>query len=163
MSLFDDTPDPQEEKLFQTALRYLAIRPRSVGEMTGYLAKKSQDPAHISTVIDRLKQYRYLNDEEFARIFIENRKRNQPKSKFALTRELRQKGIRSQIISDLLDSYDDMQMAVTALAARYQRWHHLDPETRQKKAFNYLRYRGFNYEAIRFAWEQVAKDADFSG
>jgi regulatory protein len=163
MSLFDDTPDPQEEKLFQTALRYLAIRPRSVGEMTGYLAKKSQDPAHISTVIDRLKQYRYLNDEEFARIFIENRKRNQPKSKFALTRELRQKGIRSQIISDLLDAYDDLQMAVTALAARYQRWHHLDPETRQKKAFNYLRYRGFNYEAIRFAWEQVAKDTDFNG
>ncbi len=163
MSLFDDTPDPQEEKLFQMALRYLAIRPRSVGEMTGYLAKKSPDPSHIPPVIDRLKQYRYLNDEEFAWIFIENRKRNQPKSKFALTRELRQKGIRSHIISDLLDTYDDMQMAVIALAGRYRRWQHLDPEDRQKKAFNYLRYRGFNYEAIRFAWEQVTKDTDISG
>jgi regulatory protein len=163
MSLFDDTPDPREEKLFQTALRYLAIRPRSVGEMTGYLAKKSPDPAYIPPVIDRLKQTRYLNDEEFARIFIENRKRNQPKSKFALTRELKQKGIRSRIISDLLETYDDMQMAAMALAARYRQWHHLDPETRHKKAFNYLRYRGFNYEAIQFAWKQVAKDPDPDG
>lgn len=160
MSLFDDTQDPQEEKLFQTALRYLAIRPRSVREMTGYLAKKSPDPAHVPPVIDRLKQDRYLNDEEFARIFIENRKRNHPKSKFALTHELKQKGIRSRIINDLLEAYDDTQMAALALAARYRQWRHLGAEVRQKKTFNYLRYRGFNYEAIRFAWEQVTKDVN---
>lgn len=160
MSLFADTPDPEEEKLFQAALRYLAIRPRSVREMTEYLAKKSPDPAWVRRVIERLNHYRYLNDKEFARIFIENRKRHNPKSRFALTHELKQKGIRSHIIEPLLDTYDDARMACVALENKFRQWHHLDPVTRQKKAFNYLRYRGFDYAAIRFAWEQVSGGMD---
>jgi regulatory protein len=158
MPLFDDTPDPAEEKLFQAALRYLAIRPRSIKEMTDYLTRKSADPAWIPRIIDRLKQYRYLDDEVFARIFIENRKRNHPKSRFALTHELKQKGISARIIESQLASYDDIQMACKALSARIRHWRHLDPEVRQKKAFNYLRYRGFGYEAIQSAWEKVWTD-----
>ncbi len=133
MPLFDDTPDPAEEKLFQAALRYLAIRPRSIKEMTDYLTRKSADPAWIPRIIDRLKQYRYLDDEVFARIFIENRKRNHPKSRFALTHELKQKGISARIIESQLASCDDIQMACKALSARIRHWRHLDPEVRQKK------------------------------
>lgn len=158
MPLFDDVPDPAEEKLFQAALRYLAIRPRSVKEMTGYLAKKSPDPAWIPRIIERLNRYRYLDDEAFARIFIENRVRNHPKSRFALSHELKQKGISARIIESQLASYDDFQMACKALSARIRHWRHLDPEVRKKKAFNYLRYRGFGYEAIQSAWEQVLTD-----
>jgi regulatory protein len=157
MSLFADPPDPEEERLFQAALRYLAVRPRSVREMTRYLAKKSPDTAMITRIIDRLNACRYLDDEAFARIFIDNRKRHNPKSRFALTHELKQKGISSRIIDDLLCGYEDAHMACLALKKKFRQWHHLDPETRQKKAVNYLRYRGFGYEAVQSAWEQVSK------
>ncbi|MFO7988655.1 MAG: regulatory protein RecX [Thermodesulfobacteriota bacterium] len=156
MPLFADTPDPEEDKLFQAALRYLAVRPRSVREMTQYLAKKKPDKAVINRIIERLNRYRYLDDEAFARIFIENRKRLNPKSRYALTHELKQKGISTRIISELLNDYDDVQMACLALEKKFRQWHHLDQETRQKKAVNYLRYRGFGYEAVQSAWEQVS-------
>ncbi|MFN2437160.1 MAG: regulatory protein RecX [Desulfotignum sp.] len=157
MPLFADTPDPEEEKLFQAALRYLAVRPRSVREMTQYLAKKKPDKAMIKRIIDRLNRYNYLDDEAFARIFIDNRKRHTPKSRFALTHELKQKGISTRIISDLLNDYDDVQMACLALEKKFRQWHHLDQATRRKKAVNFLRYRGFGYEAVQSAWEQVSK------
>ncbi len=144
MPLFDDTPGPGEEKLFQAALRYLAIRPRSVKEMTGYLTQKSPDPAWVPRIIDRLNRYRYLDDEAFARIFIENRKRNHPKSRFALTHELKQKGICTRIIESQLKSYDDIQMACKALSARIRHWRHLDPKARQKK--------GVQLSALLWIW-----------
>ncbi|MDZ7665310.1 MAG: regulatory protein RecX [Desulfotignum sp.] len=160
MPLFADTPDPEEERLFQAALRYLAVRPRSVREMTQYLAKKKPDKAVINRIIDRLNRYKYLDDEVFARIFIDNRKRHTPKSRFALTHELKQKGISTRIISDLLNDYDDVQMACLALEKKIRQWHHLDQATRRKKAVNFLRYRGFGYEAVQSAWEQVSKGPD---
>jgi len=161
MPPFDDTPDRGAERLFQAALRYLAIRPRSVREMTDYLTKKNPDPAWIPRIINRLNRYRYLDDEAFAKMFIENRIRNHPKSRFALTHELKQKGISSRIIESQLSSYDDIQMACSALSSRIRHWRRLDPEIRQKKAFNYLRYRGFGFEAIQSAWEQVSTDAEW--
>jgi regulatory protein len=160
MSLFDGTPDPEEENLFQAALRYLAVRPRSVREMRQYLAKKSPDRKVIPRIIDRLNRYRYLDDEAFARMFIENRKRHNPKSKFALTHELKQKGVSARIIDDLLADHDDVETACLALKARFRQWRHLDQETRRNKAVNYLRYRGFGYEAVQAAWERVSTGPD---
>ncbi len=158
MSLFADSPEPAEEKLYQAALRYLAVRPRSVMEMTRYLSGKSPNQAIIRRVIDRLNRYQYLDDETFARLFVENRKRQNPKSRFALTHELKQKGISTRIIDDLLETYDDAAMAWQALEAKSRQWRHLDPEVQRKKAVNYLRYRGFDYEAVQFALDQVSKE-----
>ena len=160
MSLSAETPDPQEERLFQAALRYLAVRPRSVMEMTRYLAKKSPDKAMISRIIDRLNRYRYLDDAAFARSFIDTRKRHNPKSRFALTHELKQKGISTRIIDDLLYAHDDAHMACLALKKKFRQWHHLDEKARRKKAVNYLRYRGFGFEAVQSAWEQVSEGSD---
>jgi regulatory protein len=160
MSLFADTPDTEEERLFQAALRYLAVRPRSVREMRQYLAKKCPDGKMIPRIIERLNRCRYLDDEAFARMFIENRKRHNPKSKFALTHELKQKGISTRIINDLLETHDDVETACLALKARFRQWRHLDQETRRKKAVNFLRYRGFGYEAVQAAWAKVSKGPD---
>lgn len=158
MSLFTDPPEPAEEKLYQAALRYLAVRPRSVMEMNRYLAGKAPDKTMIRRIIERMNRYQYLDDKTFARIFVENRKRHNPKSRFALTHELKHKGISTQIIDDILDTYDDAAMALRALKAKFRQWHHLDPEDQRKKAINYLRYRGFDYEAVQFALDQVSKE-----
>jgi regulatory protein len=160
MSLFEDLPTPQVEKALGLALRYLGPRPRSIQEMTRYLEKKGQAHETIIKVVDLLKEYRYLNDDTFARLFIENRKTRKPKSKFALTYELKQKGICDQLIFDLLEGYDDQDMACRAVAAKYAQWRHLEPDVRRQKALNYLRYRGFGYQISQYAWEQMEKSSD---
>lgn len=161
MALFDPH-DPDMEKALHMAVRYLGIRPRSIKEMTRYLENKNWDAPMVSQVITRLKTYHYLDDDLFARLFIESRRKHSPRSRFALTCELKQKGISSQIITALLSDYDDDSMACQALAARYPKWRHLDPDARRRKAVNFLRYRGFGYDAIQSAWETVAGDRDLN-
>jgi regulatory protein len=162
MSLFDDLPAPDMEKAVRMAVRYLSVRPRSIQEMTRYLEKKNQNHETISKVIELLKQYRYLDDDTFARLFIENRKTQKPKSRFALTYELKQKGICNQLIFDLLKDYDDHDMACRAISTKFEQWRHLEPEVRRHKALGYLRYRGFGYEVSQYAWETVAQRNDLN-
>jgi regulatory protein len=155
MTLFD-ARDPELEKAVQMALAYLRTRPRSVQELKFYLTRKKLSARLISRVIDRLHRYEYLNDNAFARGFIENRIRHHPKSRFALAYELKHKGISSQILEDLLQDYDDAAMAFKALTLKQRHWQHIDFETMQKKAANFLHYRGFGYDACKQAWEQFA-------
>lgn len=160
MGLFDAL-DPDLEKAIHIAVKYLGYRPRSEQEVTNHLAKKNIDKNIIVTVIDLLKRYDYLNDETFATLFIENRKRHSPKSKFALGYELKQKGVCSGIREKLLADYNDASMAKKALGVKMGQWQHFDLEIQKKKAMNFLRYRGFGYEACMAAWEDVAADQGY--
>lgn len=153
-----DSFDPELEKAMQTAVRYLGHRPRSEKEVRDHLLRKTYDEKTIFKVIDRLKHYEYINDETFARMFVENRKRYNPKSKFALGYELKQKGVASRICDTLLADYKDTQMAKKALGLKRRHWQHLALETQRKKAMNFLRYRGFGYEASMAAWEDFHED-----
>lgn len=155
MGLFDAL-DPELENAIHIAVKYLGYRPRSEQEVTGHLAKKQIEEKIIVTVIDLLKRYDYINDEIFAALFIENRKRRNPKSKFALGYELKQKGVCSGIREKLLADYNDAAMAKKALRAKMDQWEHFDLEIQKKKAMNFLRYRGFGYEACMTAWDDCA-------
>jgi len=162
MGLFDSL-HPDVEKALHLAVRYLGYRPRSEQEVTDYLKKKQYDKKSISKVIALLKYHDYLNDETFARLFVESRKRQNPKSKFALGYELKQKGISSHVRETVLKDYKDIPMARKALGSKLGQWQHLDLEKKKKKALNYLRYRGFGYEACMTAWQNFLADMDGNG
>ncbi len=159
MGLFDSF-DYDVEKALHLAVRYLGYRPRSEKEVRDYLQKKQYDEKNIFKVIGQLKHYGYINDETFARLFVENRIRYNPKSRFALEYELKQKGISSHIRDTLLTDYNDNHMARKALGFKRRQWQHHDLETQKKKAMNYLRYRGFGYEVCMAAWEDFLAEPD---
>ncbi|HCY86600.1 MAG TPA: regulatory protein RecX [Desulfobacteraceae bacterium] len=135
------------------ALKYLARRARSVREMTVYLAGKQVSDDVSQEVVSRLLDDGYLDDETFARQFIESRIRSKPKSTYALKYELRQKGVSSAVSEPLLNDYDDETLACRAAASKRGFWRHLDEETRQKKLMNHLRYRGFDHQTCLAAWQ----------
>lgn len=127
------------------ALRYLARKPKTVMEMTQYLKGKGLEPGEIDRVIHRLKELNYLNDHTFAKQFIDGRIRFKPKSAYALGYELKRKGIDPDITEVLLLPLDDTELAWAAAKKKGRIWQHLDPDTRQKKLLNHLRYRGFDH------------------
>ncbi|MCP4114943.1 MAG: regulatory protein RecX [Desulfobacteraceae bacterium] len=133
-------------KAYNQAIRFLAPRARSIMETEANLKKKGFDPQVIELTVSTLKQERLLDDREFAALFVENRERFRPKSRFALKYELRQKGISDTIIQEALESVDDFEAARRAVKTKLGQWRHLDRETFKKKMMNYLRNRGFGYE-----------------
>jgi regulatory protein len=147
--------DSDLKKGFGMALGYLSRRSRSILEMKDYLSKKKFPPRLISRVIQQLCSENYLDDKKFAVNYLENRRRNKPKSLFAFRYELEKKGIDPAIIDQALTCYDDLELAVLALKPKVRLWRHLDQALLKKKVFGYLRYRGFGLSVIQSAWEQI--------
>jgi len=154
MSLFKEM-DPALTKALGMAMGYLSIRSRSIQEIKNYLSKKEFAPVIVEQAVLWLRQEKYLDDKLFARNYLENRKKNKPKSIYALGYELAQKEIATAIIDQLLVEYDDLELARLAVAPRIKSWQHLETQVFKKKMFNFLQYRGFGFSVIQATWEHI--------
>lgn len=138
----------ERNRAFDQAVRFLSYRPRSRREMERYLRDKAIPPEVIAEVIGRLEQSQYLDDEAFARFWVEDREQFKPRSQYALRYELRQKGVSDEIIQRALHELDDETAAWQAIAGRLARWANLPRDEFRQKVAAYLSRRGFDYGAI---------------
>ncbi len=137
------------------ALRYLANRARSIKEMKTYLTKKNYSGLEIETTIDQLEQEKLLNDTEYAKMHVENRKRFNPRSRFALRYELFQKGIHSDDIDIALAEVDDYNFALRAVKSKLKLWTNLDKEKFKTKLINFLKNRGFDFDVCITTYHHI--------
>jgi regulatory protein len=139
------TPDKStNDKAYVLSLKYLKYRPRSRAEIRDYLKNKNFSDKSILQAIRKLETEGWIDDGKFARLWVENRRRLKPKGAFALRIELKRKGIDDEIISAALLDDDEEKNARAALDPRMTRWRYLDKTEKKKKAFGFLRSRGFS-------------------
>ena len=148
-------------KAYDRAVGFLAIRPRSVEEVRQRLRryctrqKESLAEVHIEWVTDKLLEQGYLNDDDFARYWVEQRNQYKPISPQALRYELRRKGIADQIIEQTVEGSADAQTAAAQAACnQLWRWRGLDEETFRKKMAAFLQRRGFSWGVVRDVLEE---------
>ena len=150
------------EEAYGRTLNYLSYRPRSRAEVERYLQKRDLSPGGIEAVAERLERAGLLDDEAFARYWVENRERNRPKGLRALRYELRGKGISNETIERVLVSVDVPDSAYRSSTRKAQQLAHLDRGTFTKKIIEYLARRGFDYEVARETaarhWAELAAD-----
>lgn len=151
------------ETAYQRALHFISYRPRSIQEVRVRLTKKEIEAAIIEAVIERLVSKNYLNDEEFAQTWVENRVAFKPRSRFALRGELIKKGISEEIIEAALASVDDASLAYKAAESKARRFAKYDRDEFRKKLLGFLGRRGFSYavaeEVCRELWAQQQSEA----
>lgn len=142
-----------EGKLKMRALNWLMLRPHSEHELRQYLRRKKADQRLINDWAEDFKAKNYLNDEDFARWWVETRRLSKLASSRKLIFELRRKGINSEIIKTVIgDSNDDEHSALLALVnkkrqlARYR--------TDERKLTEYLLRQGFSYGAVKAALKE---------
>jgi regulatory protein len=150
----------ERNRAFDRAVKFLSYRPRSRVEVERYLRGKSIDKAVRDDVIGRLEQAKYLDDEAFARFWLENRERFRPRGARALRYELRQKGVGDEIISQVLSDLDDEASAWRAVEGRLSRWSSLPGEEFRQKVVGYLSRRGFDYSTITLTLEKAGQILD---
>ena len=81
-------------KCYNCAIRFLAIRPRSTTEVIAYLTtRKGYDAQDAKQACDKLTQHGYLDDIEFADMWVRNRMLLSPKPVSVLRMELASKGV----------------------------------------------------------------------
>ncbi len=134
------------KKPLNLAMKYLSYQPRTVYEMKKYMERKGIEENDKGKIIKILLENNYLNDLDFAKLFIESRIKNKPKSKFAFRFELKKKGVTISIIDDILSQYSDQELAIKSVKSKLRLWRDFDHDQLKKKMINYLRYRGFTYD-----------------
>lgn len=141
---------PLEEQFVSAknyALNYLSFRPRTVKEITIKLRDKGFDTEIITSVIRFLSEYKLVDDEAFASMWIRNRTKLKPTGKYRIKNELFQKGLSKEIIdrslSELLPE-DEEQMAEVLVEKKLKR-----SGMCYKKLEAFLIRRGFNSGIIR--------------
>jgi regulatory protein len=147
---------------FQRAVRYLGIRPRSSAEIITYLKRKEVDETVVEDVVRRLHEKGYLDDEVFARFWVENRNRFRPRGAQALRYELRQKGVERETIDATLEEQDEDAAALAALQPKVERWATLEKMDFEQKGLAFLARRGFRFDVCRRtvaqAWEELQEE-----
>ena len=151
------------------AAAFLAARPRSVMETHRRLRHLGYPHALVDSVVDRLKEMNYLDDEAFARAWVESRDRARPRGEAALRRELVLKGIDREVIDEVLmerhygpDGQDPNAAAAVALLERRRSAlsRETDPSKRRQKAFALLARNGFDPETAREVATSFKIEAD---
>ena len=151
--------DDEHERAYQSALHFLGARPRSSAEVQRNLRDKGFDDEVIASAIARLLEHGYLNDEEFARYWLDNRSRFRPRSAKAIRYELRQKGVERDAIEAAVEALDEDAAAWDAAAGKIDRFRDLPQEEFERKLGAFLARRGFDFEtarrAVARAWRSV--------
>jgi len=154
--------EDEKQKAFQRCLHYLQYRPRSRAEIIAYLEKKDFSGPAVKNALSRLESYGYIDDEAFARMWIESRCRSRPRGEFALRYELRQKGVNEAIIDRMLADFEETGPAWRAVAPRLSAWAKLDRTELKQKFYQYLNRRGFSWETCQTVWAQALVFLDTS-
>ena len=152
------------DQLYLKALRFLQFRPRSEKEISDYLIKKlsSTDVGNeiIDAIIQKLKAQRFLNDKEFAGMWVRSRKTLKPKGEWLIRMELKQKGISPEIIDEVFANENnvqkgDLELAVEILERKRKKFEKMEKHERFNKAGSMLSRRGFSLDIIKEAINSI--------
>lgn len=136
------------ERAYERALDYLSYRPRSEWEVQRNLRQKDIDDPVIDVVVGRLTRAGLLDDGEFARYWVDNRVRFNPRGLRGLRHELRQRGVSRGIIDETLAALDIEAAARKAVEVGARRFSQAAPRDFRRKLQAYLARRGFSYAVI---------------
>jgi regulatory protein len=156
--------EDEREVTYQKALHFISYRPRSSAEVRQNLTKRGISELLVEETVNRLQSAGLVNDETFARAWVENRNAFRPRSKSALRMELRRKGLSDETIQSVLDEQVDEEALACEAARKYARrlagleW----PEFRRKLG-GFLARRGFSYTTLAPVVSEVWKETQTAG
>ena len=146
------------DKAYERALRFLTYRPRSEAEVVKYLASKGVVPAAQEEIMGRLRRLNLVDDEAFARFWVESREHSRPSGWLALRSELRLKGVSDSIIERALETVNQDAGAYRAALKHARRYPNLNDREAQQKMGAFLMRRGFPYSVARATVKRLVEE-----
>jgi regulatory protein len=141
--------EDQRLTAIETALRLLALSPRSEKDLRDRLRRRGLRYEAIDAAIVRMSELGYLNDAAFARLYVESRQSSTPRSGRALAFELKRKGVDQDLASEAVAEISDADAAYEAAQRRLRALRSLDRPAFTRRLGSFLASRGFSYGVAR--------------
>ncbi len=152
-------------KALDRAMKLLSSKARTVEELRELLTERYLFGKSVcGRVIDRLKELRYLNDEQLAADVAASRLRSRPIGRRRLKQELRQKRLADSIVESTLrqayEARDEKEILDEAIRRRIRSRGRPKNRKELKSLYDHLLRQGFGYDEIR---AKLARLPDLSG
>ncbi|MCL2599057.1 MAG: RecX family transcriptional regulator, partial [Firmicutes bacterium] len=123
---------------FDKAISYLGFRMHSAFEIQEHLSKKGYLPTVVAVVLQKLKDYKYVDDLQFATLFVESYKKKF--GAYRIQHLLLQKGVSESIIGQVMGDLDSEDVLQNLIQKKYK--------GDKRKLIDFLIRRGFEYDDI---------------
>lgn len=138
------------------AVKYLSRSLKTKKQVVTYLNNKGFDYDVISFVVDKLKEYNYINDEEYAKRYLETKSNSEGKR--LSDYKLMMKGIKKTDIDSARENVDiDSKESAFLIAQKKIKNKEITIEN-LSKVYRCLVGKGFSYEEANFAISKLKED-----
>lgn len=136
----------EKSKALNKSVKYLGGTLKTTKQLMDYLKKKQYLDETIDYVIDKMTEYKYLDDRAFAKCFVETYSYKYGKQK--LIYALRSKGVSDKDIDSVFESEDlSIQNSINDVASKYLKNKELNEQTYLKLS-RFLYGRGYDFDSI---------------
>ena len=151
--------ESEKQTALNKALSFLSATRKTEREIRAHLKKKGYLPAVIGYVVEKLREYDFVNDNEYAQAYMESAAKR--KGGRLIRMELKGKGLSDEAIENAASGLDSRRELETAerLLEKYMRGKNTDKQTLQK-AYRHLIGKGFDYETVKEALSKYGLDEE---
>ena len=147
------TPEERRAKTFQRAAKLLAAKPRSVSELRERLLQgRYANKTVVEEVIARLREYGYLDDQQFALSFASHKVKQKPTGRRRLEQELMMKKVDRAVAHEALDQVfaetPEEELIDRAIEKRIRLRGRPRDRAEAKSLFDHLLRQGFPFELV---------------
>ncbi len=148
----------ESEKLtaLDKALRHISVTMKTEREIAAFLKKKGYLEDVVAYVLDKMKDYGFVDDEAFAASYVEGASKR--KGSRLIRLELRQKGVSAETVDSALSALEDETESAKRCLLKYLRGKNLDDGAAVQKASRNLLSKGFDYDTAKEAIESLKNE-----
>lgn len=147
--------EDEKGSAFNKSVKYLNSALKTEKQIKEYLRKKGYNLSTIEYVVDKLKEYKYLDDENYARSFVLTYSNKYGKLK--LISALRSKGVSDRIIDNIFSEDLGIESNIRSIAEKYLKNKEKNPQTYLKLS-RFLYSRGYEFDEINRLINELKKD-----
>jgi regulatory protein len=155
------TPEELRARTFQRAAKLLAAKPRSIEELRERLAERCASKEIVETVIARLREYGYLDDERYALTYASSKVRQQPVGRRRLKQSLAMQKVDRAVVDEALDQVyaetPEEDLIDKAIEKRVRLRGRPKTRAEAKSLFDHLLRQGFPFELVADKVRAAAK------
>jgi regulatory protein len=146
------TSEQIRARAFQRAVKLLAAKPRSVAELRERLLERCSSKAIVETVIARLREYGYLDDERYALGYVSSKVRQQPIGRRRLQQSLQMKkvdrAVADEALAQVFAETPEEELIDRAIEKRVRLRGRPKTRAEAKSLFDHLLRQGFPFELV---------------
>lgn len=147
------TPEVRRKRTFDKAIKLISVKSRSIEELRERLLQYSwANKVDVETVIARLKEYGYLDDERFAFSYATLKVKQRPLGRRRLERDLKFKKIDATVADQALElvyaETSEEELIERAIEKRIRLRGRPKTRLEAKSLFDHLLRQGFSFELV---------------